>query len=90
MAHKKAGGSSRNGRDSAGRRLGVKLYGGEACLAGNILVRQRGTKWHPGHNVGIGKDHTLFARINGKVEFKTKARGRIYVSVQPMAEAAAE
>ena len=90
MAHKKAGGSSRNGRDSAGRRLGVKLYGGEACLAGNILVRQRGTKWHPGHNVGLGKDHTLFALINGKVEFKTKAKGRVYVSVQPMAEAAAE
>jgi large subunit ribosomal protein L27 len=90
MAHKKAGGSSRNGRDSAGRRLGVKLYGGEACLAGNILVRQRGTQWHPGHNVGIGKDHTLFALINGKVEFKTKAKGRVYVSVQPMAEAAAE
>jgi large subunit ribosomal protein L27 len=90
MAHKKAGGSSRNGRDSAGRRLGVKLYGGEACLAGNILVRQRGTKWHPGHNVGIGKDHTLFALVNGHVEFKTKARGRTYVSVQPMTEAAAE
>ena len=90
MAHKKAGGSSRNGRDSAGRRLGVKLYGGEACLAGNILVRQRGTKWHPGHNVGIGKDHTLFALINGHVEFKTKTKGRTYVSVQPMTEAAAE
>ena len=90
MAHKKAGGSSRNGRDSAGRRLGVKLYGGESCLAGNILVRQRGTKWHPGHNVGIGKDHTLFALTNGRVEFKTKARGRTYVSVNPMTEAAAE
>jgi large subunit ribosomal protein L27 len=90
MAHKKAGGSSRNGRDSAGRRLGVKLYGGEACLAGNILVRQRGTKWHPGHNVGIGKDHTLFALINGHVEFKSKAKGRTYVSVNPMTEAAAE
>jgi large subunit ribosomal protein L27 len=90
MAHKKAGGSSRNGRDSAGRRLGVKLYGGESCLAGNILVRQRGTKWHPGHNVGIGKDHTLFALINGRVEFKTKARGRTYVSVSPMTEVAAE
>jgi large subunit ribosomal protein L27 len=90
MAHKKAGGSSRNGRDSAGRRLGVKMYGGEACLAGNILVRQRGTKWHPGHNVGLGKDHTIFALINGKVEFKAKAQGRIYVSVQPMTEAAAE
>jgi large subunit ribosomal protein L27 len=90
MAHKKAGGSSRNGRDSAGRRLGVKLYGGEACLAGNILVRQRGTKWHAGQNVGIGKDHTLFALINGRVEFKTKARGRTYVSVNPMTEVAAE
>jgi large subunit ribosomal protein L27 len=90
MAHKKAGGSSRNGRDSAGRRLGVKLYGGQSCLAGNILVRQRGTKWHPGHNVGIGKDHTLFALINGHVEFKTKAKGRTYVSVNPMTEAAAE
>ena len=90
MAHKKAGGSSRNGRDSAGKRLGVKRYGGEACLAGNILVRQRGTKWHPGHNVGVGKDHTLFALINGKVEFKTKAKGRTYVSVNAMTEAAAE
>ena len=90
MAHKKAGGSSRNGRDSAGRRLGVKLYGGESCLAGNILVRQRGTKWHPGRNVGTGKDHTLFALINGKVEFKTKAKGRTYVSVNPMTEAATE
>ena len=90
MAHKKAGGSSRNGRDSAGRRLGVKLFGGETCLAGNILVRQRGTKWHAGDNVGIGKDHTLFALINGRVEFKTKAKGRTYVSVQPRTEAAAE
>ena len=90
MAHKKAGGSSRNGRDSAGRRLGVKLYGGESCLAGNILVRQRGTKWHPGRNVGTGKDHTLFALINGQVEFRTKAKGRVYVSVNPMTEAAAE
>jgi len=90
MAHKKAGGSSRNGRDSAGRRLGVKLYGGQSCLAGNILVRQRGTKWHAGDNVGIGKDHTLFALINGRVEFKTKAKGRTYVSVHPMTEAAAE
>jgi large subunit ribosomal protein L27 len=90
MAHKKAGGSSRNGRDSAGRRLGVKLYGGEACFAGNILVRQRGTKWHAGHNVGIGKDHTLFALIDGRVEFKTKAKGRTYVFVNPTTEAAAE
>ena len=90
MAHKKAGGSSRNGRDSAGRRLGVKLFGGESCLAGNILVRQRGTTWHPGANVGIGRDHTLFAKINGRVAFNTKAKGRTYVSVLPMTEAAAE
>jgi large subunit ribosomal protein L27 len=90
MAHKKAGGSSRNGRDSAGRRLGVKKYGGEIVLAGNILARQRGTQWHPGQNVGIGTDHTLFALINGRVEFKTKAKGRTYVSVCPMTEAAAE
>ncbi|MBX6425178.1 MAG: 50S ribosomal protein L27 [Variibacter sp.] len=90
MAHKKAGGSSRNGRDSAGRRLGVKKYGGEIVLAGNILVRQRGTKWHPGQNVGIGKDHTLFALVNGRVEFRTKAKGRTFVSVVPMTEAAAE
>lgn len=90
MAHKKAGGSSRNGRDSAGRRLGVKLFGGEQAAAGNILARQRGTKWHPGANVGIGKDHTLFALIDGRVEFRTKAKGRTYVSVVPMTEIAAE
>ena len=90
MAHKKSGGSSRNGRDSAGQRLGVKKFGGEAVLAGNILVRQRGTKWHPGRNVGTGKDHTLFALTAGHVEFRTKAKGRVYVSVQPMTEAAAE
>ena len=90
MAHKKAGGSSRNGRDSAGRRLGVKKYGGEIVLAGNILARQRGTQWHAGQNVGVGKDHTLFALINGRVEFNTKAKGRTYVSVHPMTEAAAE
>ena len=90
MAHKKAGGSSRNGRDSAGRRLGVKLYGGELALAGNILVRQRGTQWHPGQNVGLGKDHTLFALIPGHVEYRTKAKGRVFVSVNPMTEAAAE
>ena len=90
MAHKKAGGSSRNGRDSAGRRLGVKLYGGQACLAGNILVRQRGTTWHPGQNVGIGTDHTLFAKIEGHVVFRTKAKGRTFVSALPMTEAAAE
>lgn len=90
MAHKKAGGSSRNGRDSAGRRLGVKLYGGENALAGNILVRQRGTQWHAGHNVGMGRDHTLFALITGNVEYRTKAKGRTFVSVVPATEAAAE
>jgi large subunit ribosomal protein L27 len=90
MAHKKAGGSSRNGRDSAGQRLGLKIFGGEAVLAGNIIARQRGTKWHPGRNVGLGKDHTLFALIDGKVEFQTKAKGRIFVSVLPMIEAAAQ
>jgi large subunit ribosomal protein L27 len=83
MAHKKAGGSSRNGRDSNSQRLGIKIFGGEQVLAGNILARQRGTKWHPGVNVGLGKDHTLFALINGRVEFRTKAKGRVYVSVLP-------
>lgn len=90
MAHKKAGGSSRNGRDSAGQRLGLKIFGGEEVLAGNIIARQRGTKWHPGRNVGVGKDHTLFALINGKVEFRTKTKGRVFVSVLPMSEAAAQ
>jgi large subunit ribosomal protein L27 len=90
MAHKKAGGSSRNGRDSAGQRLGLKIFGGEAVLAGNIIARQRGTKWHPGKNVGVGKDHTLFALINGKVEFHAKTKGRVFVSVRPMTEAAAQ
>ena len=90
MAHKKAGGSSRNGRDSAGRRLGLKKSGGELAVAGNIIARQRGTTWHPGRNVGIGKDHTLFALVDGKVSFATKAKGRTYVSVVPMTEAAAE
>jgi large subunit ribosomal protein L27 len=90
MAHKKAGGSSRNGRDSAGRRLGVKKFGGEKVIAGNILARQRGTTWHPGQNVGCGKDHTLFALIDGRVEFRSKAKGRTFVSVIPMTEAAAE
>jgi large subunit ribosomal protein L27 len=90
MAHKKAGGSSRNGRDSAGRRLGLKKSGGQSVLAGNILARQRGTQWHPGQNVGVGKDHTLFALINGRVEFRTKAKGRCFVSVVPMTEVAAE
>ncbi|MCY4430334.1 MAG: 50S ribosomal protein L27 [Rhodospirillales bacterium] len=81
MAHKKAGGSSRNGRDSAGRRLGVKKYGGEQVRAGNIIVRQRGTKFHPGNGVGIGKDHTLFALADGNVVFRKKGGGRSYVSV---------
>jgi large subunit ribosomal protein L27 len=90
MAHKKAGGSTRNGRDSDGQRLGIKLFGGESAIAGNILARQRGTKWHAGQNVGIGKDHTLYARVDGKVEFRTKAKGRVFVSVLPMTEAAAE
>ena len=85
MAHKKSGGSSRNGRDSAGRRLGVKKFGGEAVLAGNIIVRQRGTKYWPGDNVGMGKDHTLFALVEGKVAFQTKANDRTYVSVVPAA-----
>ena len=88
MAHKKAGGSSRNGRDSDGRRLGVKKFGGEAVIGGNIIVRQRGTKWHPGANVGIGKDHTLFALTPGKVQFITKANGRAFVAVVAPAEAA--
>ncbi|OFX07786.1 MAG: 50S ribosomal protein L27 [Alphaproteobacteria bacterium RIFOXYD12_FULL_60_8] len=82
MAHKKAGGSSRNGRDSAGRRLGVKKFGGEAVIPGNILVRQRGTKFHPGTNVGIGKDHTLFALTEGRVAFRERANGRMFVSVE--------
>ncbi len=81
MAHKKAGGSSRNGRDSAGRRLGVKKFGGQAVIAGNILVRQRGTKFHPGANVGIGKDHTLFALTDGEVSFKHSVGGRTYIAV---------
>jgi large subunit ribosomal protein L27 len=85
MAHKKAGGSSRNGRDSAGRRLGVKKFGGEVVEPGNIIIRQRGTKFHPGSNVGMGKDHTIFALIDGNVSFATKARGRTYVSVDPVA-----
>ena len=83
MATKKAGGSSRNGRDSIGRRLGVKKFGGENVLAGNIIIRQRGTKFHPGTNVGIGKDHTIFATKNGKVNFK-KTRSRTLISVVPV------
>ncbi len=83
MAHKKAGGSSRNGRDSAGRRLGVKKFGGESVLSGNIIIRQRGTKYHPGENVGLGKDHTIFATSAGRVSFARKAKNRVYVSVEP-------
>ena len=82
MAHKKAGGSSRNGRDSEGRRLGVKKFGGETVIPGNIIIRQRGTKVHPGVNVGMGTDHTLFAMAAGTVEFRKKANDRMYVSVQ--------
>ncbi len=88
MAHKKAGGSSRNGRDSAGRRLGVKKFGGEAVIAGNIIVRQHGTKFHPGKNVGLGKDHTLFALCDGNVSFRQKAGKRMFVSVQDQVKAA--
>ena len=83
MAHKKAGGSSRNGRDSAGRRLGVKKFGSEIVVPGNIIVRQRGTKFHPGSNVGIGKDHTLFSLVDGKVVFTRKKNNKTFVSVEP-------
>ena len=88
MAHKKAGGSTNNGRDSVSKRLGVKLFGGQAATAGNIIVRQRGTKVNPGQNVGMGKDHTLFALIEGKVAFREKSGGKMFVAVEPMAEAA--
>ena len=81
MAHKKAGGSSRNGRDSAGRRLGVKKFGGETVIAGNIIVRQRGTKWWPGSNVGMGKDHTIFAKADGAVSFHKGLKGRTFISI---------
>ena len=83
MATKKAGGSSKNGRDSAGRRLGVKKYGEQLVKPGNIIVRQRGTKIHPGNNVGIGKDHTIFSLVKGKVQFKTQKLNRTFVSVIP-------
>jgi large subunit ribosomal protein L27 len=89
MAHKKAGGSSRNGRDSAGRRLGVKKFGGEIVVPGNIIVRQRGTKFHPGANVGIGRDHTLFALVEGAVKFHSGIKDRTYVSVEPATQAEA-
>lgn len=88
MAHKKAGGSSRNGRDSESKRLGVKKFGGQAVIPGNIIIRQRGTQWHPGANVGMGKDHTLFALVAGKVEFQAKSNGRTFVTVAPVAMAA--
>jgi large subunit ribosomal protein L27 len=89
MAHKKAGGSSRNGRDTAGKRLGVKKFGGEHVVPGNIIVRQRGTRWHPGRNVGMGRDHTLFALTEGKVTFRSGPGGRAYIAVTPP-EVAAE
>jgi large subunit ribosomal protein L27 len=87
MAHKKAGGSSRNGRDTAGRRLGVKKFGGEIVVPGNIIIRQRGTKWHPGENVGIGRDHTIFALVDGNVAFSKRSGGKTFVSVNPSEEA---
>jgi large subunit ribosomal protein L27 len=88
MAHKKAGGSSRNGRDTEGRRLGLKKSGGQAVTAGNIVLRQRGTQWYPGENVGMGRDHTIFALIDGVVAFKRRAEGKVHVSVTPLAMAA--
>ena len=88
MAHKKAGGSSRNGRDSPGQRLGVKKFGGEAVIPGNIIVRQRGTKFHPGANVGMGRDYTIFAKAEGKVVFKRGFKGRTFIGVLPAVEAA--
>ena len=90
MAHKKAGGSSRNGRDTAGRRLGIKKSGGQSVVAGNIILRQRGTQWHPGANVGLGRDHTIFALINGNVEFRRKSGDKVHVSVVPPPAIAAE
>jgi large subunit ribosomal protein L27 len=90
MAQKKAGGSTRNGRDSESKRLGVKRYGGEHVIPGNILVRQRGTKWHPGTGVGMGTDHTIFAVQEGTVQFKTRHKGRVFVSVLPQKVDAAE
>ena len=88
MAHKKAGGSSRNGRDTEGRRLGVKKFGGEAVVPGNIILRQRGTRWKPGANVGLGRDHTIFAVVEGRVKFQTRADDRVYVSVEKLPAAA--
>lgn len=83
MAHKKGAGSSKNGRDSESKRLGVKIYGGQSAISGNIIIRQRGTKHHPGDNVGIGKDHTLFALVDGTVEFRKGRKNRSYVSIVP-------
>ena len=83
MAHKKAGGSSRNGRDTAGRRLGIKKSGGQAVIAGNIIARQRGTKWHPGENVGMGRDHTLYSLVEGRVKFANKSGGKSVINVEP-------
>ena len=88
MAHKKAGGSSRNGRDSVGRRLGVKKFGGEAVIPGNIIVRQRGTRWWPGEGVGMGRDHTIFATVTGNVAFRKGLNGRTFISVHPKASPA--
>ena len=90
MAQKKAGGSSRNGRDTAGRRLGIKRFGGEKVISGNILCRQRGTQWHPGTGVGMGVDHTIYAVVEGSVEFQARKNGRIFISVRPDKLEAAE
>ncbi len=90
MAHKKAGGSTKNGRDSESKRLGIKRYGGEHVIPGNIICRQRGTKWHPGSGVGLGTDYTIFATEEGQVEFKTKRNGRTFISVVPAKEATAK
>lgn len=90
MAHKKAGGSSRNGRDSEAKRLGVKLFGGQKAVPGNVILRQRGTRWHAGKNVGIGRDHTLFALTEGRVTFKKGWKDRQFVSITPVAKEAAE
>ena len=87
MAHKKSGGSSSNGRDTIGKRLGIKKFGGQAVIAGNIIVRQRGTKWHPGKGVGLGRDYTIFAVVDGKVSFHTGSKGKVYVSVDPQPQA---
>ena len=90
MAHKKAGGSTRNGRDSHSQRLGIKKFGGEHVIPGNIIARQRGTQWHPGSGVGMGTDHTIYSVVDGHVEFATKRNGRIFISVKPHKLMAAE